>query len=103
MYYVKDVPRIVYSIPFSKTAVEKILNDEHPFGPDSINVTDKDKVLFYGKFENTTDSQAFRAGNYSYEQFITPEWKHFFQLATRKGGPKGLPPDQLTKNEDFIK
>ena len=50
-YYVKDVPRTVYSIPFTKTAVDEILDGEHPFGPDSINVTENDRVIFYGKFD----------------------------------------------------
>ena len=28
-----------------------------------------------------------RTGDYTYEQFIQPEWNHFVELAVRKGGP----------------
>ena len=86
---VRGVPRLEYSIPFSKTTVDKILNNEHPFGEDSLNITDKDKILFYGHFDNTIDSASFRCAGYTYEQFILPEWKRFLELATRKGGPAG--------------
>src|SRR5438093_4131226 len=48
-YYEKDVPRTAHTIPFNKTTVDKLLKGEHPFGPDSINITDIDKVVYYGK------------------------------------------------------
>jgi hypothetical protein len=102
--YVKDMPRLVHSIPFSKKAVDSILNNEHPFGPDSINITDKEKVIYYGKFDQTIDSASFRCAGYTYDQFVTPEWKHFLELATRKGGPAGVGvPNQAEKDkESFI-
>lgn len=104
-YYVKGMPIEVYDIPFNKTNVDKILFAEHPFGPDSINITDPPQVKFYAKFDNTNDSMGFRCGAYTYEQFVTPEWKHFFELATRKGGPAGLRPGQGQEpdKDSFIK
>lgn len=102
--YVKGVPRLVYSIPFSKQAVDKILKSEHPFGEDSLNITDPDKILYYGHFDNTIDSAAFRCAGFTYDQFVTPEWKRFLELATRKGGPQGTgQPNQKEKDkETFI-
>jgi hypothetical protein len=87
-YYVKDVPRTVHTIPFNKTTVDKLLNGEHPFGPDSVNITDPDKVVYYGKFENILGVQNFRCADFDYEQFVTPEWKQFVQLAIQEGGPQ---------------
>jgi hypothetical protein len=86
-YYVKDVPRTVYSIPFTKTAVDQTLDGEQPFGPDSINVTENYRVIFYGKFDRVLGVQSFRCGDYTYEQFVVPEWKRFVELALREGGP----------------
>lgn len=102
--YVKGVPRLVFSIPFSKKAVDNILNNEHPFGEDSLNITDKEKVIFYGKFDQTFENASFRCAGYTYDQFVTPEWKHFLELATRKGGPAGTGvPNQADKDkESFI-
>jgi len=88
-YYVKDVTRVVYSIPFTKTKVDEILEAEHPFGPDSINMTERDRAIFYGKFDRFLGVQSFRCGDYIYEQFIEPEWKRFVELALREGGPSG--------------
>jgi len=82
-------PREVHFIPFTKQNVDKILKGEHPFGPDSINITDIDKVVFYGKFDDMPGFQSFRCEGFTYEQFITPEWKQFMELATRPGGPLG--------------
>ena len=103
--YVKGVPRLVFSIPFSKKAVDSILNNEHPFGEDSINITDKEKVIYYGKFDQTFENTSFRCAGYTYEQFVTPEWKHFLELAARKGGPAGTGvANQADKDkESFIK
>ena len=92
-YYEKGAPRVVHTIPFTSTTVDKLLKGEHPFGPDSINITNPNSVVYYGKFDNTIDSSlgvpSFRCGLYSYEQFITPEWKAFVELALREGGPPG--------------
>jgi hypothetical protein len=79
-YYEKDVP----TIPFNKTNVDKSLKGEHPFGPDSVNITDPDKVVYYGKFENILGVQNFRCADFDYE----PEWKQFVQLAIQEGGPQ---------------
>ena len=87
-YYEKGVPRTVHTIPFTKTAVDKLLTGEHPFGPDSVNITDPDKVLYYGKFSNILGVQNFRCADFNYEQFIVPEWKTFVGLATQEGGPQ---------------
>ena len=86
------VPRVVHTIPFTKTAVDKLLNGQLPFGPDSINITDVEKVIYYGKIENVLGLQNFRDGSFSYEQFVVPEWKAFLVLATRPGGPTGRLP-----------
>lgn len=91
-WYEKGVPRAVHAIPFTKTAVDKLLEGQHPFGPDSINITDKEKVVYYGKIENILGIQNFRCSDYTYEQFVLPEWKKFLELATRPGGPTGRLP-----------
>jgi len=88
-YYVKDVQRVVYSIPFTKTKVDEILEAEHPFGPGSISMTERGRAMFYGKFDRVLGVQSFRCGDYNYEQFIVPEWKRFVELALRKDGPTG--------------
>ena len=44
-------PRFVFNIPFTPKKVEEILHGEHPFGPDSVNITKHNKVIFYGKFD----------------------------------------------------
>ena len=85
--YIKDIPREVYSITFSKTEVDKLLKGEHPFGPDSVNITDLSKVVFYRKLEGILGVMNFRCADYTYEQFIVPEWKKFAELATKRGGP----------------
>ena len=58
-----------------------------PFGPDSQNITDINSVTFYGKFDGERGIQTMRCGDYTYEQFVTPEWNHFVELAVRRGGP----------------
>ena len=87
-WYVKDTPKTVYTIPFSKKAVDEALENKHPFGPDSINTTDKDSVIYYGKFDRILGMESFRCGDYTYEQFIVPEWKEFLGLAIQEGGPQ---------------
>lgn len=32
--------------------------------------------------------ESFRCGDYTYEQFISPEWKEFLGLAIQEGGPQ---------------
>ena len=86
-YYEKGVPRTVHTIPFNKATVDKLLKGEHPFGPDSVNITDPDKVVFYGKFENILGVQSFRCADFTYEQFTVPEWKQFSELAIQEGRP----------------
>jgi hypothetical protein len=48
----------------TKTAADEILEAEHPFGSDSINVTELDRVIFYGKFDRVLDLQPFRCVDY---------------------------------------
>ena len=88
-YYVKGPSRTVHTIPFSKKVVDKILNSPEPFGADSQNITDIDSVTFYGKFDGAMERGLanFRCAGYTYEQFVTPAWNHFVELATRRGGP----------------
>ena len=88
--YLKGNPKVAYSIPFSKTEVDKYLKGEHPFGPDSINITNPDRVIYYGKFEyRDTGTMPFRCGMFTYEQFTNPSWRTFAELASRPGGPVG--------------
>jgi len=86
-FYVKGPSRTVHTIPFTKKAVDKILNNPEPFGPDSQNITDIESVVFYGKINGERGLADFRCAGYTYEQFVTPEWKQFVELATRRGGP----------------
>jgi hypothetical protein len=88
--YVRDIPRTVHTIHFNKATVDKLLNGEHPFGPDSVNLTDLDRVVYYGRFENLIGLQNFRCADFTYEQFVTPEWKTFVELAIQEGGPAAL-------------
>ena len=83
-YYVRGPFRTVHTIPFTKKTVDKILNNPEPFGPDSQNITDINSVIFYGKFEGERGIQTMRCADYTYEQFIVPEWKQFVELAVRK-------------------
>ncbi len=89
-YYVKGPARTVHTIPFTKKTVDKILNDANPFGADSENITDKDSVMFYGKFDGERGLSNFRCTGYTLEQFVTPEWSRFVELATRRGGPAAI-------------
>lgn len=76
-YYQRGAPRFAFNILFSPKKVEEILSGEHPLGPDSVNITHRNKVKFYGKFNG------FRCHDYTYEQFVTPKWSDFMELATR--------------------
>jgi hypothetical protein len=64
-----------------------MLNISHPYGTDSINITDPLKVIFYGKFTDLLGIPSFRCCDYTLEQFTVPEWKQFVELAIRPGGP----------------
>ena len=87
--YVRGPARTVHTLPFSKKLVDKILNDPTRFGADSQNITDIDSVIFYGKFDGERGIQTMRCGDYTLEQFVTPEWNRFIESAVRKGGPAG--------------
>lgn len=88
-HYVRDIPRTVYTIPFSKKAVDEVLENKNPFGPDSLNVTpDKESVIYYGKFNQILGMESFRCADFTYEQFTLPEWKEFVALAIQEGGPQ---------------
>ena len=71
----------MHTIPFTKKIVDKILNDPNPFGADSQNITDINSVTFYGKFDGERGIQSMRTGDYSYEQFIPPEWNRFPRIS----------------------
>ena len=81
--YERGQPREIFTIPFNKKNVDEILYNEHPFGEDSINVTNLEDVKFIGKINGVLGIMNFRSGGYTYEQFITPEWKQFVELAIR--------------------
>ena len=62
-------------------AIVWILYGKHPFGEDSINVTEPEDVIFYGKIANQLGIMNFICADYTYEQFVIPEWKQFVELA----------------------
>ncbi len=88
-WYEKGLPKVVYTIPFTKKAVDEALENEHPHGADSINTTDKDAIKRYGKFDNIAGVPSFRNADYTYQQFTVPEWKRFLELALQERGPTG--------------
>ena len=59
-HYRMDVPRFEFNIPFTPKKVEEILHGEHPLGPDSVNITNLSKVIFYGKFDGFRGISSFR-------------------------------------------
>jgi hypothetical protein len=93
-YYVKGAPRLIHHIPFTKKEVDRILTSEHPFGADSINITDPSKVVFYGRFDNLLGVMSFRCADFTYEQFVEPSWQKFVELAIRPGGPANRKPKE---------
>jgi len=101
-WYEKGQTRVAHTIPFTKKEVDKILFGEHPFGLDAINITDPSKVIFYGKFEHVLGVPSFRCADFTYEQFIEPEWKKFVELAIRPGGPANRMPSWMADPVDFI-
>ena len=50
---------------------------------EKLNVTNDSKVLVYGKFDRLRGHQSFRCNDYTYDQFITPKWNDFVELAIR--------------------
>ena len=86
-HYEMGVPRVVFNIPFTPKKVDELLHSEHPFGPDSVNITNDSKVKFYRKYEGLRGIQSFRCNDYTYDQFVTPKWNDFVELAIRPGGP----------------
>lgn len=101
--YEQGQPREVYTIPFSKETVDKLLQGAHPLGPDSINITDPSKVIFYGKIDHVLGVQSFRCADYDYNQFVTPKWDDFVKLAIQPGGPAKRTPWWMGEPEEFIK
>jgi len=93
-------PRVVFNIPFTSKKVDEILKGEHPLGPDSINITKPNKVIFYGKFDGFRGMPSFRCADYTYEQFIIPNWSDFAELAIRPGGPAARIP--IKEKPQFI-
>ena len=88
-HYFRDIPRTVYTIPFSKKAVDDVLENKLPFGPDPLNVTpDKESIVYHGKFNQILGMESFRCADSAYEQFTLPEWKEFVALAIQEGGPQ---------------
>ena len=86
-YYQKGAPRNKFTIPFTPKKVDEILYNDHPFGEDAENITNPDKVIYYGKFDNILGITAFRCADYTHDQFVTPKWSDFMGLAIRAGGP----------------
>ena len=85
--YQSGAPRPVHTIPFSKKEVDKFLFGEHPLGADSMNITNPDNVVYNGKFEGIRGVSGFRCNDYTYDQFVTPGWEQFLELARKSGGP----------------
>ena len=79
-----STPRFVFNIPFTPKKVEEILKGEHPLGPDSVNITKPNKVIFYGKFDGFRESK----------------WTDFAELAIRPGGPASRIP--IKQKPSFI-
>lgn len=76
--------RQVFYVPFTKKKVDEILG-EHPFGPDSVNITNLDQVLFYGKF--TYAKPPFRSNSFNYEEFTTMTFQQMLDKASKPQSP----------------
>ncbi|MGI0021984.1 MAG: hypothetical protein ACRD9Q_03885, partial [Nitrososphaeraceae archaeon] len=78
--------RYKFYIPFTMKAVDDILEKTG---------TDKDTVIYYGKFGGTAGSSTanmlpgYRCNEYTYEQFVNTDWKDFEELSKKVGGPTG--------------
>lgn len=73
--------RFRYYIPFSKKAVDDILERTG---------TDKKTIKYYGKFGDPDSLyRSERNSDFTYEQFVSTEWDDFEELYSREGGPRG--------------
>ena len=57
-YYEKSAPREAYSIPFTKTEIDKLQEGKTPFGPDS-EYCNPARVDFDAKIQNVLVVQSF--------------------------------------------
>jgi hypothetical protein len=64
-YYEKSAAREAYTLPFTKTAIDKLQEDKTPFGPDSVNIADSARVDFDAKIQNVLVVQSFRCGGFT--------------------------------------
>jgi len=83
-HYRKAPPRETFYVPFTKKKVDEILG-EHPFGPDSINITNLDQVLFYGKFRYARP--LFRSHSFNYEEFTNWTFQQMLDKASKVKSP----------------
>jgi len=83
-HYRKAPPRETFYVPLTKKKVDEILG-EHPFGPDSINITNLDQVLFYGKFRYARPP--FRSHSFNYEEFTNWTFQQMLDKASKVKSP----------------
>jgi hypothetical protein len=76
--------RQTFYVPFTKKKVDEILS-EHPFGADSVNITNIDQVLFYGKF--TYAKPPFRSNIFNYDEFTTWTFQQMLDKASKVKSP----------------
>lgn len=87
--YVLAGSHLVYEIPFSKKAVDEILQ-RYDIDKDSSEV----KYYFF-KGDGSTTLHSDRTTDYTYKQFTESTYDEMYQLAVRPGGPKAtFPTDQ---------
>lgn len=98
-YYRKATPRETFYIPFNKKKVEQILG-EHPFGPNSVNITDKDRVLYYGKFRYA--APPFRASCFNYEEFTNWTFNQMLDKASKTKSPYADDIEKMMKKFSHI-
>jgi hypothetical protein len=98
-YYQKAQPRETFYIPFTKKKVDEILSD-HPFGEDSINITNKDRVLYYGKFRYATPP--FRASCFNYEEFSNWTFQQMLDKASKTKSPYADDIEKMMKKFSHI-
>jgi hypothetical protein len=70
----------VHYIPFSKSAVDEIIENSHG--------TYKENIVFIVK------DGPFRNDKYSYDQFVNLKWNEAVDLMNIKGGPRAKPYDK---------
>jgi hypothetical protein len=98
-YYEKIAPTEAYNIPFTRTAVDKLLEGKTPFGPDSVNITDPARVVFVAKIQNVLGVKSLRPRIYL-RAIHRPEWSKIVEFATRPGGPTQRMPIWLAAPEE---